>query len=61
MKLYKTVTLKWWQAAYFKIGMYALGISIGAYWHTFFAGYMLQLLIIAAVCLGYVTYIWSKQ
>ena len=61
MKLYKSFTLKWWQAVSFKIGMLALGISIGAYLHAFFEGYLLPILIIAALCLGYVTYIWSKQ
>lgn len=39
MNIFKTFTLKWWQAGVFKVGMLALGISIGAYWHDVFGGY----------------------
>ena len=61
MNLFKTFTLKWWQAGLFKWGMLALGITIGAYWHDFFDGYFPLLIIVAVVCLGYVTYLWLKQ
>jgi hypothetical protein len=61
MNLFKTFTLKWWQTSSFKIGMLALGIAIGAYWHEVFGGYLLALLIVAAVTLAYVTYVWWKQ
>jgi len=61
MNLFKTLTLKWWQAAFFKWGMLALGIVIGAYWHDFFSDYLAILLIVAAGCLAYVTYVWWKQ
>jgi ABC-type arginine transport system permease subunit len=61
MNLFKTFAMKWWQTGVFKAGMLALGIAIGAYWHEFFGGYFLALLIVAAVCLAYVSYIWWKQ
>jgi hypothetical protein len=61
MNLFKTVTLKWWQAGLFKAGILALGIAIGAYWHTLFGGFLPALLGIAAVCLAYVIYVWWKQ
>jgi hypothetical protein len=61
MNLFKTFTLKWWQTSLFKVGMLALGIAIGAYWHGFFGGYLLILLILAAASLAYVTYIWWTQ
>ena len=61
MNLFKTFTLKWWQAGLFKWGMLALGIAIGTYWHDFFAGYLLVLIVVAAVSLAYVTYAWWKQ
>ena len=61
MNPFKTFTLKWWQTSLFKLGMLALGIAIGAYWHYFFGGYLLILLIVAAVSLASVTYVWWKQ
>jgi len=61
MNLFKTFTLKWWQAGLFKWGILALGIVIGTYWHALFAGYLLVLIIFAAVSLAYLTYVWAKQ
>jgi hypothetical protein len=61
MNMLKTFTLKWWQAGLFKLGMLALGIAIGAYWHDFFGSYLLILIAVAAVSLAYVTYLWWKQ
>ena len=61
MNLLKTFTLSWWQTAFFKWGVLALGIVIGTYWHDLFSGYLLVLIIIAAVSLGYVTYVCAKQ
>jgi hypothetical protein len=61
MNLFKPFTLKWWQAAFFKWGMVALGIGIGSYWHDLFGGYLLILIIMAVVSLTYVTYVWWKQ
>jgi hypothetical protein len=61
MNLLKTFTLQWWQAGVFKWGMLALGIAIGARWHGFFGSYLLVLVIVAAVSLAYVTYVWGKQ
>jgi hypothetical protein len=61
MNLFKSFTLKWWQASLFKLGLLALGTAIGAYWYDFFGGYLPILLIIAAACLAYVTFVWWKQ
>jgi hypothetical protein len=61
MNIFKTFMLKWWQTGLFKLGMLALGIAIGAYWHDFFGGYLLILIAVAAVSLAYVTYLWWKQ
>jgi hypothetical protein len=61
MNIFKPFTLKWWQAGVFKVGMLALGISIGTYWHDVFGGYLMILLIVAAVSLAYVTYAWWEQ
>jgi hypothetical protein len=61
MSIFKTFTLKWWQTGCFKLGMLALGISIGTYWHDLFDGYLLVLAIVAVVSLAYVTYVWWEQ
>jgi hypothetical protein len=61
MNIFKTFTLKWWQAGVFKLGMLALGIAIGTYWHDVFGGYLLILMIVAVVSLAYITYVWWKQ
>jgi hypothetical protein len=34
VNIFKTFTLKWWQGALFKLGMWASGIAVGAYSHT---------------------------
>jgi hypothetical protein len=61
MHLFKTLTLQWWQTGLFKWGMLALGIAMGAFWHEFFGGYLLILIVMAVVSLTYVTYVWWKQ
>jgi len=61
MNLFKTFTLKWWQAVLFKWGMLALGIAIGTYWYGFFGSYLPILIIVALLSLAYVTYVWWKQ
>ena len=61
MNLFKTFTLTWRQAALFKVGMWAAGITVGAYWHEFFSGYLPLLIFIAVISLGYVTFVWAKQ
>lgn len=61
MNIFKSFTLKWWQAGVYKLGMLALGIAIGTYWHALFGGYLLILAIVAAASLAYISYIWWKQ
>jgi hypothetical protein len=61
LNVLKTFSLKWWQAAFFKVGMLATGIVIGAHWHGLFGGYFLPLIILAIVSLAYVLYVWWKQ
>jgi hypothetical protein len=61
MNLFKTFTLKWWEAGLFKVGLLALGIAIGAYGHLLFDGVLPALLVVAAVSLAYVTCVWLKQ
>jgi hypothetical protein len=61
MNPFKTFTLTWWQAGFFKAGLLALGLAIGAHWSDFFGGYLVVLIIVAVVCLAYITYAWAKQ
>jgi hypothetical protein len=61
MNIFKTFTLKWWQAGLFKVGMLALGIAAGTYWHDLFGGYFTGLIAVAAASLAYITYVWWKQ
>lgn len=61
MNILKTFTLRWWQTALFKLGMLALGIAVGAYWHHFFGDHLLILIGMAAVSLVYVSYVWWMQ
>ncbi|MGH7668473.1 MAG: hypothetical protein ACRENQ_03185 [Gemmatimonadaceae bacterium] len=61
MTIFKSFTLTWWQAGAFKIGMAAVGIAIGAYWHDAFGGYLMPLIVVGAACLAYVTYVWWNQ
>jgi hypothetical protein len=61
MNIFKTFTLRWWQAGVFKVGMLALGIAVGAYWYDFFGGYLPGLIAVAAASLAYITYAWWKQ
>ena len=61
MNIFKTFTLQWWQTGLFKWGLLALGIAVGAYWHDFFGSYLALLLILATLCLAYITYVWWKQ
>jgi hypothetical protein len=61
MNLFKTFSLTWRQASFFKIGLLALGIAVGTYWPGVFAGFFPALILIAVLCLAYVTYIWWKQ
>jgi len=61
MTIFKTFTLKWWQGALFKWGVFLLGIAVGAFWPALFSAYIPIILIVAAVFLVYVTVIWWKQ
>jgi len=61
MNLFKTLTLQWWQTSIFKTGMLALGIAIGAYWHDLFGGHLVILIVVSALSLAFVTYVWWKQ
>jgi uncharacterized membrane protein YcaP (DUF421 family) len=61
MSLFKSFTLTWWQVGVFKLGMLALGIAIGAFWHDLFTSYLPALVVLAVLSLIYVTVVWLRQ
>jgi hypothetical protein len=61
MNPFKTFSLTWSQASFFKLGLLSLGIAVGAHWPSVFAGVLPALIVVAAACLAYVTYVWWKQ
>ena len=61
LNIFKTFTLKWWQGALFKWGVFTLGIAAGAYWHNFFGNAILALVVFATISLSYITRVWWKQ
>jgi len=61
MNLFKAFTMSWWQVGLFKLGMLALGMLIGVYFHAVLANYVAVLAVIAVLSLGYVTYVWLRQ
>ena len=61
MNLFKSFTLTWRQASAYKLGMLALGITVGAYWHELLAPYLVATLALAVILLAYITYVWARQ
>jgi hypothetical protein len=61
MNLFKSFTLKWWQASIFKLAMVAAGVAIGTYFVDFFHNYLPALILVAVVAASYVTYVWWNQ
>jgi hypothetical protein len=54
-------TLKIRDAGIFKIGMLALGITIGAYWHEVFGRGLPILIVVAVASLSYITYVYCRE
>ena len=61
MNIFKSYTYKWWQVAIFKLALLALGITIGAFWHSFFGNYLTVLLVIAIICAVYILTVSFKK
>ena len=49
MNIFKTFTLKWWEAAIFKLSLLSLGILLGSTWPDIFAPWRGVLLVIFAL------------
>lgn len=59
--IFKTVRLRWFEIAVFKVGLLALGVAVGAYWSDFFVDYVTALVDTAAIALIYILYVWVRQ
>jgi hypothetical protein len=55
------MTLKLHELGIFKLGMLALGIAVGAYWHDFFGRGLAAILVVAAACLAYIAYVYFRK
>jgi hypothetical protein len=61
MNLFKSFTLKWWQAVLFKISTISLGIMLGVYFQAFFLQWIVLVTILFVVPAIYITSVWWKQ
>jgi len=61
MNLFKTFTLRWWQAGVFKISLLSLGIIIGATWPEIFNAWRMVLVVLFVFSTAYVLWLWLRQ
>jgi len=61
MNIFKSFTLKWWQAGMFKVALISLGIMIGATWPDIFGMWRYGLLVLFALPISYISWVWWKQ
>ncbi len=45
----------------FKLCMWCLGISLGAYFSEFFLPYLVPLLVVGSLLATYLVYIWARE
>jgi len=57
MNIFKNYTFSWWQVGIFKLSVLAFGVSIGAYWNSFFSQHLTLWIVIAVVSGLYIGYI----
>ena len=60
MNIFKSFTLKWWQAGLIKFSMIALGIAIGATWSDAFYEWRIVLLLLFIFPSLYFASFWWK-
>jgi len=61
MNIFKTFTLRWWQAGVLKISLLSLGIIIGATWSDILYPWRMVLLLVFVLSTASIFYIWWKQ
>jgi len=60
-RAFKTVTLKWWQAALMKVSLISFGIIIGIAWSDYLFNSINIFFILFLVPAIYLVYVWWKQ
>jgi len=61
MSIFKTFTLKWWQAGLFEISLLSLGLMAGAAWPDLFNPWRTVLLVLFVLSTASIFWIWWKQ
>jgi hypothetical protein len=61
MNLFKTFSLKWWQAGVFKLSLLSLGLMIGSAWPGLFVAWRVALALLFVASTAYITRLWWKQ
>ncbi len=61
MNLFKSFTLKWWQAGLLKVSLISLGIILGVYFQEFFLQWIVLVTIAFVVPAIYIASVWWKQ
>ena len=61
MKLFKDLSLKWWQIPIVKICLISLGIIIGTYFNYYLSGWLNVFWLLFAATSVYFIYIWWGQ
>lgn len=61
MRLFKSITLAWWQVGIIKVCLLSLGLSAGAYWSGFVYPYINLLLVVFVVSAIYLLVLWSRK
>ncbi|MBU2101306.1 hypothetical protein KKH05_01130 [Patescibacteria group bacterium] len=61
LKLFKPITLKWWQVGVVKVALISFGILVGMAWSDIFVIWTPTLLAILIVSWAYLIALWFKN
>jgi len=61
MNIFKTFTLKWWQASIFKLALISFGIILGVYFQAFFLQWIVPVTIVCVLCMLYSIGLWWRE
>jgi len=61
MDFFHDYIMTWWQAGILKLGLWAIGLAIGATWPNFFRPLRPVLWVVFAICAGYLMYTFWPQ
>lgn len=61
MRLFKNISLSWWQVSIFKLTVLAFGVAAGAYWSDLFLPFLTPLIAIFIAGTVYLLFVWWKE